>query len=146
MGVRDLTNHASTVKMHVVFQPFIILAGETLDTITYMIKDNYPHWLGKSIRNYEFCLPVPKSAASTKRKRDLLQMEAPSPTARRSLVNFINYDYACTMAWDCGDYTRNMTIAMYDGEREEIGREGRLAVSRRIRDGTANVVSCEGWY
>jgi hypothetical protein len=121
-----------------------MLAGETLDMITYIIKDNYPDWLGKSIRNYEFCLPVPKSATSTKRKRDLLQMEAPSLKARKSLVEFINYEYACTKAWDYGDTTRHMTIAMYDGGREDIGRERRLAVSRRIPDGTANVVAFGG--
>tara|TARA_R110002003_G_scaffold2797_2_gene24629 strand:+ start:1458 stop:2339 length:882 start_codon:yes stop_codon:yes gene_type:complete len=70
-------------------------------------------------------------------------------------VDFVNYDYAFTTAWDYGDNTRNMTIAVNSGKPKrwafplsggDWDESGRLTVeSDGFVQGTANVVAFAGF-
>ncbi|KAH7070770.1 glycoside hydrolase superfamily [Paraphoma chrysanthemicola] len=70
-------------------------------------------------------------------------------------VDFINYDYAFTTAWDFGDNARNMTISVNGGKAKRWafplsggnwGESGRLAVEvDGFVQGTENVVKFAGF-
>jgi hypothetical protein len=42
-------------------------------------------------------------------------VSAPSTGKKLLGIDFVNYDYAFTTAWDLGDNIRNMTVAVNDG-------------------------------
>jgi hypothetical protein len=60
------------------------------------------------------CLPTSSKVGYIDRSSSVVFANVSAPTAGKNLVgvDFVNYDYAFTTAWEWGDNTRNMTIAV----------------------------------
>ncbi|RAR02868.1 carbohydrate-binding module family 35 protein [Stemphylium lycopersici] len=64
------------------------------------------------------CLPTGSKVGYISRSAGVTfsNVTARSPGTKLMSVDFVNYDYAFTTAWEWGDNTRNMTIAVNGGE------------------------------
>lgn len=103
--------------------------------------------------SYGACLPTGVKAGNIGSNASVTFSSVSAHSAGKKAlgIDFINYDYAFTTAWDLGDNIRNMTVAVNGGKAkrwafplsgQSWSESGRLTVEvEGFKNGTGNVVT-----
>jgi hypothetical protein len=103
------------------------------------------------------CLPTGSKIEYIDRSSSVIFSNVSAPSAGKNLVgvDFVNYEYAFTTAWEWGDNTRNMTIAVNGAEAKRwafplSGGDWQESLRLHIEvdgfvEGTENMVEFRGY-